>query len=216
MERTTGIEPATPTLGTSCATSCATSAWSLPPVLTRAATPYQGVADADPAGMSWAPGIRTRKLSVQRPSGSAGSPIAHQEPSPECAGLGCRPYRGRPVAGPKGKYARRDSNPQIHGPRPCPSASCGTSAWSRHPVPTRIIRRTKAEPQPCAAAWLPGLESNQRGHGSEPCWAAGSPPGIGTRGGTRTRRRRILSASALPVSVTRACAARDSNPVSLD
>ena len=32
--------------------------------------------------------------------------------------------------------------------------------WSRHPVPTRAIRRTKAEPQPCAAASLPGKDSN--------------------------------------------------------
>ena len=27
-----------------------------------------------------------------------------------------------------------------------------TRTWSRHPVPTRAIRRTKAVPQPCAAA----------------------------------------------------------------
>jgi hypothetical protein len=27
-----------------------------------------------------------------------------------------------------------------------------TRTWSRHPVPTRAIRRTRAEPQPCAAA----------------------------------------------------------------
>jgi hypothetical protein len=39
--------------------------------------------------------------------------------------------------------------------------SWATSAWSRYPVPTRVTRRTKAEPQPCAAAKLPGLESNQ-------------------------------------------------------
>ena len=65
---------------------------------------------------------------------------------------------------------------------------------------TRIIRGTKAEPQPCAAAWLPGLESNQRGHGSEPCWAAGSPPGIGTRGRTRTGITRVLNALALPLA----------------
>lgn len=51
MERTTGFEPATPTLGTSCATSCATSAWSPPPVPTRAAPPYQGDTDADPKGI---------------------------------------------------------------------------------------------------------------------------------------------------------------------
>lgn len=44
---------------------------------------------------------------------------------------------------------------------------------SRHPVPTRAIRRTKAEPQPCAAAKLPSLDSNQEPLGSEPSAAAG-------------------------------------------
>ena len=43
---------------------------------------------------------------------------------------------------------------------------------SRHPVPTRAIRRTKAEPQPCAAAKLPSLDSNQEPLGSEPSAAA--------------------------------------------
>jgi hypothetical protein len=45
-------------------------------------------------------------------------------------------------------------------------------------VLTRISRRTKAGPQPCAAAWLPGLDSNQQGQGSGPCWDARVPPGI--------------------------------------
>ena len=35
-----------------------------------------------------------------------------------------------------------------------------SAQWSRHPVPTRVIRRTKAEPQPCAAAELPLMDSN--------------------------------------------------------
>lgn len=33
---------------------------------------------------------------------------------------------GRPCV-PNSPYARRDSNPQIHAPQACPSASCGTS-----------------------------------------------------------------------------------------
>ena len=32
---------------------------------------------------------------------------------------------------------------------------------SRRPVPTRVVRRTKAEPQPCAAASLPPVDLNQ-------------------------------------------------------
>jgi hypothetical protein len=126
-------------------------------VSSRATRPYQGRADADPKGTSWAP--RTWKLSVQSRASLPVPPPPFG--SPPSAGLGCRPYKGRPVAGPGGKYARRDSNPQIHGPQPCPSASCGTSAKSRHPVSNRIIRRTKAEPQPCAAAKLAILASNQ-------------------------------------------------------
>ena len=45
-----------------------------------------------------------------------------------------------------------------------------TSTGSRRPVPTRAVRCTKAEPQPCAAAWLPGLDSNQRRRGPGPRW----------------------------------------------
>jgi hypothetical protein len=39
---------------------------------------------------------------------------------------------------------------------------------SRHPVPTRAIRRTKAEPQPCAAAKLGNQGSNLDSSGPEP------------------------------------------------
>src|ERR1700722_15370476 len=42
--------------------------------------------------------------------------------------------------------------------------SWSTSTWSRHPVPTRAIRCTKAEPQPCAAASLPTVDSNHDQH----------------------------------------------------
>jgi hypothetical protein len=34
----------------------------------------------------------------------------------------------------------------------CDGGDWATRTWSRHPAPTRAIRRTKAEPQPCAAA----------------------------------------------------------------
>ena len=43
----------------------ATPAWSLSPVPTRAPRPYRGHGDADPKGMSWAPGIRTPNLTDQ-------------------------------------------------------------------------------------------------------------------------------------------------------
>ena len=52
---------------------------------------------------------------------------------------------------------------------------CGTSAWSRHPVPTRVTRRTKAGTQPCAAAKLAILASNQETPGSGPGGSAKFP-----------------------------------------
>ena len=54
------------------------------------------------------------------------------EPSPG-ADPGLLPYRGRVTA-------------------VCDGGDWATRTWSRHPVPIRAIRRTKAEPQPCAAA----------------------------------------------------------------
>lgn len=87
---------------------------------------------------------------------------------------------------------------------------------SRRPVPTRAVRCTKAEPQPCAAAWLPGLDSNQRGGVQSPAGDAYAPPGNGAEGAIRTRRPRGLSSRGLPIAVTPACAAPGSNRVSLD
>jgi len=44
-------------------------------------------------------------------------------------------------------------------------------------VPTRITRLTRAGPQPCAAAKLATLASNQEAPGSEPGGSANSPNG---------------------------------------
>jgi hypothetical protein len=67
---------------------------------------------------------------VRRFQGPAGMPATHpgMEPSPG-ADPSLLPYGGRATA-----------------------VCDGWATWSRHPVPTRAIRRTKAEPQPCAAA----------------------------------------------------------------
>ena len=84
--------------------------------------------------------------------------------SQPCATAGHRRKRWRslPLHGPLRAQVLRayagagcprcDSN--AHCPAPHAGASCrwATRTWSRHPVPTRAIRRTKAEPQPCAAA----------------------------------------------------------------
>jgi hypothetical protein len=71
--------------------------------------------------------------------------------------------------------ARCDSNAHCRRTQRRDSCHWSTSTWSRHPVPTRVSCLTGAGPQPCAAAWLPGLDSNQRGQGSGPCWGRHRP-----------------------------------------
>jgi hypothetical protein len=62
-----------------------------------------------------------------------------------------RPYQGRADADPKGI---------VPGAGPGPACACACFK-GRPDAATRAIRRTKAEPQPCAAAKLPSLDSNQ-------------------------------------------------------
>ena len=114
-----------------------------------------------------------QRAPASRAGWDAVNPPRNELEPPPGATPASRPYKGRPLVGAGGKYARRDSNPQSHGPRPCPSTCLRHERKSRHPVPTRAIRRTKAEPQPCAAAKLPSLDSNQEPLGSEPSAAAG-------------------------------------------
>jgi hypothetical protein len=71
--------------------------------------------------------------------------------------------------------ARCDSNAHCRRTQRRDSCHWSTSTWSRHPVPTRVSCLTGAGPQPCAAAWLPGLDSNQRGQGSGPYWGRHRP-----------------------------------------
>lgn len=73
-----------------------------------------------------------------------------------------RPYRGRADADPKGIEVRSAGlEPANSWPSTMPVYQLAARAReSRHPVPTRAIRRTKAEPQPCAAATLPFMDSN--------------------------------------------------------
>src|SRR5215831_7797317 len=138
-------------------------------------------------------GSRTRTC-VRRFQGPAGMPATHpgMEPSPG-ADPSLLPYRGRITAVCDGRapaqamavasasrttgglraYAgarcpRCGSNAHLYGSLDRCLCHWATRAWSRHPVPTRAIRRTKAEPQPCAAASLPGKDSNLDSRGSEP------------------------------------------------
>jgi hypothetical protein len=69
------------------------------------------------------------------------------------------PYKGRPVVGPSGHVPPGET----HAARllmPVPPGVWATRAQSRHPVPTRATRCTRAGPQPCATAKLPAVDSN--------------------------------------------------------
>ena len=89
-----------------------------------------------------------------------------------------------------------------------------TRTWSRHPVPIRATRLTKAGPQPCAAAKLAILASNQETPGPGPGGFAVFPQWpSGAEGASRTRKPRGLSSRGIPVPFTPAwCATRDLNP----
>ena len=75
-----------------------------------------------------------------------------------------RPYKGLADAGPKGIVS------PVRFERTLPPASGACllplgyeDKKSRHPVPTRVIRRTKAEPQPCAAASMERIDPPRSG-----------------------------------------------------
>jgi hypothetical protein len=157
-------------------------------VPTRAARPYQGRADADPKGIGSGSWTRTSARLLQ---GQAGIPSTHPGTnwSPrQVPPLASRPYKGRPLVGAGGKYARRDSNPQSHGPQPCPSTCL---RHERMEPPARLERA----PAGYDAAALPG-ELRRR-----------CPPWI------RTRTLAASEAGVLPVELEGiACARRDSNP----
>ena len=88
-----------------------------------------------------------------------------------------RSYKERPVTGPGGIVCQAGFEPATSRPSTWRLCRWATSTWSRHPVPTRVSRLTGAGPQPCAAAKLPGQDSNLRALGSEPRRDASNPPG---------------------------------------
>ncbi len=135
----------------------------------RAARPYRGHVDAGPKGVSWGSAIRTRTCSFKGYR-AAWLPHSPTEPFPRVE-LGRRPYRERLDAGPKGAWATVRSaglEPALSTSSTWPGCRWSTSAWSRHPVPTRITGLTKARPQPCVTARaveavLPGAALGCRG-----------------------------------------------------
>ena len=95
-------------------------------------------------------------------------PQPHREPFPGADPDG-QPLQGAGARWREGRSALGGSRTRnIQHLRAGPAASWGTSTWSRHPVPTRATRLTRAGPQPCAAASLGNLDSNQDKRGRLP------------------------------------------------
>lgn len=101
----------------------------------------------------------------------------------------------------------RESCPRCDSNAHCPAPRAGASYriglrghWSRRPVPIRIVRLTRAGPQPCAAASLPAVDSNHDHPRPERGVLPVGPAGIGTGGASRTRMPRGLGPRGLPVA----------------
>jgi hypothetical protein len=198
MERTTGLEPATPCLGSRNSTTelrphrafgqIRTDALSL----TMAALyhwSYEGIAGR--------PGLEPGKDAGPKPAGSACSPTAQWSPR-RVLPPASRSYKERLGVGPRGRVRSAGVEPASTRPSTEPvyliaaralklAAGPGLEPWmsaedairpcvpavpSRHPVSNRTSRLTKAGPQPCAAAKLPIVDSNHEPPGPEPDAAA--------------------------------------------
>lgn len=146
MRRTAGAEPAIPPRGWR-VTVTPRPDESPTPVPTRAASPYRGLADADPQGIRWPGWTRTSVV----PAFKAPSPLPTEQPA-NGAAVRCR--SGPPALQERGRSrARRrecprcDSNAHCRPPRGRASSRWATRTWSRYPGSNRAVRRTKAEPR---------------------------------------------------------------------
>jgi hypothetical protein len=135
-----------------------------------------------------------------RSKGRAGLPIPPppiKSPHPVLP-RASRSYKERLDVGPRGACPRRDSNAHCRSPRDRDSYRLvyeDKRAATRGRTGSPAVR--KRGRKPCAAAWLPGLESNQRAPVSETGRDASNPPGNGAEGAIRTHRPRGLSSRGL-------------------
>ena len=141
------------------------------------------------------------RTSVRLLQGQAGMPSTHPGTDwslRQVPLLASRPYKAARSLEP-GQVRSAGFEPAITWPSTMPVYLFAARAQeSRHPVPTRAIRRTKAEPQPCAAAKLPGQDSNLRALGSEPRRDTSNPPGSAMEDASRARMPRRLNSRGLP------------------
>jgi hypothetical protein len=160
-------------------TADTTVTWSLRRDSNAGPPPYQG--GALTAGATKASAGRTglepvSLTRVQSPAAPADRATGHREPP-----FGADPnrplYRSGAAAVRRPACPRSDSN--AHWLVPQTSASAvglrRLGADTRGRTGSSPVRRESREPR--ASAWLPGLDSNQQGQGSEPCWDACAPPG---------------------------------------
>jgi hypothetical protein len=184
-------------------------------VPTRAPRPYQGHGDADPkgiaAGRAGLEPASYRRSRRRRPCRQSNRP----EPFPS-ADLGGLPVQG---AGGRRSKGHRCARPDLNRDRLAalaPRASVSARFHhEREPPPGVEPGRPPYEGGAASRARrheLPLMDSNhdQRIQSAPSCLL--NERASSTRGGTRTRRRQLLRQSALPVSVTRAYAAGESNP----
>ncbi len=107
------------------------------PVPIRATRPYLGHADAGPKGVSWGSAIRTRTNSFR---------------DYRAAWLPHSPSAPRVGPCPGGCVRSAGLEPALSTSSTWPGCRWSTSAWSRHPVPTRTAGLTRAGSQPCVTA----------------------------------------------------------------
>ena len=118
-ERTTGFEPATPTLARLCATSCATSAWCLPGVLPRsyprlpAPAPSETLADGRLAVPN--------RVRCRSPASRTTRPSRITRPEPR------RPAAPRPR--PPGRSSC-SSDPELSSTTSATARRCSSEAWA--------------------------------------------------------------------------------------
>lgn len=89
-----------------------------------------------------------QRAPASRAGWDAVNPPRNELEPPPGAILGWPALQGRPLVGAGGKYARRDSNPQSHGPQPCPSTclrhECKRAATRCRPGPSAVRRRSRS------------------------------------------------------------------------
>jgi hypothetical protein len=213
LERTTGIEPATSTLATLRATSCATSAWSLLAGLNRRPSSYQG--DALPTELNrrgWPPKTRTWTFLLQR---QAGCRLPHR---PSRAVPRCRPGSSALQGRSHSRVRRLRSFVRSAGVEP---ATSRLSTW-----PLCQLEYEHVKPLPGADPGHPRYEGGVATVRSGLAGIPGFEPGC-----SGIRARRVcqfphipkvraagvdLELGAAACYATPACAARESNPVSPD